>query len=734
MITDLAPDAFRRAFFALIPAVGLTSAAQAQVALPEVVVTAPSPIQADRRRTIEPSQQSAPSAQNAQPPTLAPPVAQPGPQASEPELRPIPSQVFAPVTIIPGTEIQRTPAATLGDIVATSPGVAGSTFAPGANRPIIRGLDNNRIRLQENGLGSMDVSEIGEDHGVPIDPLAANRIEVIRGPATLRWGSQAIGGVVSIENNRIPMPDTPFGLRAIARSAFTTVDNGREGAIIIDGRSGPFATHIDIFKRTADSYRTPLGTQLNTQLDMKGASVGTSYIFQNGYFGASLTHFASDYGVPGIEAAAGRTHIDLRQTKFNSKGEVRIDSAFIDTIRYWYGASFYKHDERGLDAGIDTILGTFKNREQEGRIETQFRPVSLGTARLHSALGIQFGDQKLGTGGEAGGLMPPAHTTRVAAYLFNELHITQAARFQLAGRIESVKIRGIETIFPADLLPNGLPLPENTRSRNFMPISISAGFLHDLPYGMVASITAQRVERAPTALELFSRGAHEASGTFEIGNPDLKVERAHTLEAGLRKAKGPFRFDATVFHTRYQGYISKRLTGTLCGEEFDTCGVDTELKQIAFTQRNATFTGAELMTQFDIAQVGSGTFGIEGQFDVVRARFSDGTNVPRIPPMRIGGGVFWYGSGIFTRLNLLHAFAQNRIDGAEETPTKGYNMLKAEISYRHSWKYLGAQRELTIGLSGTNLLNAEIRNHTSFKKDEVLQPGRNFKIFASLRF
>ncbi len=703
------------ALVSVAPSVALAQATE----LPEVVITAPSPIQ-PTRPTTPPQTQSGPDDS-------------PNPFGSL-DLRPIAQQVFAPVTVIPEAEIRRTPANTIGDLVDRTPGVTGSGFAPGANRPIIRGLDNNRVRLQENGLGSADVSEIGEDHGVPIDPIAASKVEVIRGPATLRWGSQAIGGVVSIDNNRIPMPDTPFGLRAIVRGAFTTVDNGREGAVVIDGRHGPFAVHADFFKRIADDYNTPRGRQANTQLEGKGVSYGTSYIFQNGYIGASITHFASDYGIPGLEAAAGRTHIDMRQTKFNSKGEVRIGSAFIETLRYWYGGSFYKHDERGLEAGIDQALATFKNREHEARVEAQLLPVSIGGMRLTSALGLQFGSQRLRTGGEAGGLIAPANTDRVASYLFNELQLSPLTRFQIAGRIESVNVRGTETIFPANFLPNGLPLPEMARGRNFLPISLSAGILHELPHAIVASLTAQRVERAPTALELFSRGVHEATGTFEIGNANLKTERAYSIEAGLRKAKGPFRFDATLFHTRYQGYIFKRLTGALCGDGFDTCGVDTELKQIVFTQRDARFTGAELTTQFDLMPVGSGMFGIENQFDIVRARFADGTNVPRIPPMRIGGGVFWYGSGFFTRVNLLHAFAQRRIDPAEETATKGYNMLKAELSYRHTWKALGQERELLVGVTGTNLLNSEIRLHTSFKKDEVLQPGRNFKIFANLRF
>jgi len=158
------------------------------------------------------------------------------------------------------------------------------------------------------------------------------------------------------------------------------------------------------------------------------------------------------------------------------------------------------------------------------------------------------------------------------------------------------------------------------------------------------------------------------------------------------------------------------------------------LKQVVFTQRDATFTGAELLTQFDIMPIGIGTFGIEAQADAVRARFNDGGVVPRIPPARIGGGVFWYGGGWFARVNMLHAFAQRRIAVGEETSTPGYNLLNAELSYRHKWKFAGAERELTIGVKGTNLLNDEIRLHTSFKKDEVLQPGRGARLFMTLRF
>ncbi|MCC2097445.1 MAG: TonB-dependent receptor [Hyphomicrobiales bacterium] len=649
-------------------------------------------------------------------------------------LLPVSSGAFSATTIITPQQIASSPGTTLGNIVAQTPGVTSSSYAPGAGRPIIRGLDNNRVRIQENGVGSMGVSEIGEDHGVPIDPLAAQRIEILRGPATLRWGSQAIGGVVNAMNNRVPMPDTPQGFSGVMRSAFTSVDQGREGAVIINGRAGAYAVHADMFKRETEDYRTPAGKQRNSSSRMQGASIGASYIFDRGYIGAAITHFSSLYHVPGGEAEERHVRIDLAQTKVVSKGEIRIDSMFIQTIRFWAGASVYRHDEIAREAGVDEIKGTFKNRQSEARIEFQLQPVNTGIGVWKSAIGVQAGKREIGTSGEAGGLLAPASEKRIATYIFNELHVTDSWRLQAAARIENVRISGRAAMFPANFLPTGAPVPEFARSRSFTPFSVSAGVLRDLPYGLVAFANAQFVQRAPTALELFSKGPHEATGTFEIGNPNLRLESALSFEAGLRKSKGRLRFDATVFHTRFSNYIYKRHTGVLCGEEFDDCGVETELSQIAFAQRDARFTGAEFHGQFDVAPLFTGMFGVSGRFDIVRARFSNGSAVPRIPPMRLGGGLYWYGGGWFANVKMLHAFKQNRIAVGEETPTPGYNLLTAALSYKHTFETAGIKQTVTLGIQGTNLLNDKVRNHASFKKDEVLQPGRNIRAFMTVSF
>lgn len=190
-------------------------------------------------------------------------------------------------------------------------------------------------------------------------------------------------------------------------------------------------------------------------------------------------------------------------------------------------------------------------------------------------------------------------------------------------------------------------------TRRFAPRSASLGALQALPAGFVASLNGSSVERAPTAYEMVSQGPHDATATFEIGNPTLRRERARTLEASLRRAEGPLRLDATAYVTRITGFIYRAETGLLCDTDFASCGQGTESPQIVYRQRNATFHGSEVAAQLDAIPVGDGWFGVEGQFDTVRARFDDGTNVPRIPPYRVGGGLFLRAGGWFARVNLL---------------------------------------------------------------------------------
>ncbi|WP_454650253.1 TonB-dependent receptor [Bradyrhizobium liaoningense] len=750
--------------------------------IPAVTVTAPSPIV---RRAVVPSRNAGRGTRTArvrsrEQTAEATPAAS-APAAPQPGVLPIVTDQFATVTVVPNEEIRREGGSQLGDLLFSKPGITGSSFAPGASsRPIIRGLDVNRVGILENGTNAGGASDLGEDHFVPIDPLATNQVEVVRGPAALRYGSTSIGGVVSATNNRIPdaVPSCApsfqsYGLptkaplasaatspcvTAETRTAFSSVDRGVESGVLLDTGGGNFAFHADAYGRTTSDYYIPSypyltdqsrpvnGRQPNSATRSDGASIGGSYFFQGGYIGASITQNDSLYHIPGIDGADHNTRIDAHQTKINVKGEYRPDAAAIDTIRFWAGATDYRHNEIGLadpaDLNTDGIRQTFTNKEQEIRTEVQLMPFNARFAEVTTALGFQVGHQELSApspdnpGTLFNGLWDPNNSTRVAGYAFNEFRFTETTRAQIAGRIEHVELHGTTPDFPADYLPDGTPQTPIARNPSFTPKSGSIGLLQDLPGGMVGSITAQYVERAPKAAELFSRGGHDATATFDIGNPNLTIETAKSVELGVRRATGPFRFEATVYYTHFDNFIYRRLTGVMCDDDFASCGApDGELNQAVYSQRNANFRGGEFQSQLDVGAFQGGIWGIENQFDFVRATFSDGTNVPRIPPMRMGGGVFWRDDNWLMRINLLHAFAQDNVAEIAETPTAGYNLLKAEVSYKTKLNPnpFGA-REMLVGLLGNNLLNENIRNSVSYTKDEVLLPGIGVRAFANFKF
>src|SRR4051812_20955640 len=651
----------RRAFhvggasWLLLCAVGHPAVAQdaakppASTQLPQITVTAPSPIV---RRKLVPTRtpvrvaRAAPGrnrerARENQPQPVA---AAPAPQQG---VLPVVTDQFATVTVVPNEEIRRSGGATLGDLLFSKPGITGSSFAPGASsRPIIRGLDGNRVGIVENGTGGGGVSDLGEDHFVPIDPLATNQVEVVRGPAALRYGSTSIGGVVSATNNRIPeaLPSCPaapfqsYGLPVKApladaqsascvtvepRTAVSSVDRGVEGGILLDAGGGNFAVHADAYGRKAGDYSIPgypylfdqtrpvNGRQPNSAAQADGASVGGSYLFHGGFIGAAITQNDALYRIPGIDGADHQTRIEAHQTKFSARGEYRPDAAAIDAVRFWASATDYKHNEIGLADPADlSSLGvrqTFTNKEQEGRVEVQMAPFNARFAAVTTALGLQASHQQLTAPSPddprspLNGLWDPNRNTKVAGYVFNELKFTDTTKAQVAGRIERVNLSGttpafIPEVFDINVDPASIG-PATPQNLHFTPKSGSIGLIQNLPWDLAASITAQYVERAPKPAELFSRGAHDATATFDIGNPNLAIETARTIEAGLRRATGPLRFELTGYYTRFNGFIFRRLTGNTCEDGACILGPGLELRQAFYSQRDATFRGGEFQFQ-----------------------------------------------------------------------------------------------------------------------------------------
>ena len=663
---------------------------------------------------------------------------------------------FVPVTVATEREILANPGQTITDSLQNKPGIAGSTFAPGANRPIIRGLDSYRIRIQENGIGTHDVSAISEDHAIPIDPSDADRIEVVRGPSTLRYGSQAIGGVVSVENQRVPtyMPDR--GFRSVVKGGGNTVDDGGDGAFSVTGGANGIVLHADGFIRDVNDYDTPLGSVLNTFVKSRGGSAGISHVWRNGFLGVSYSRFESIYGIPGEEAEEGvLPRIDLEQDKVLVKGEWRPDSSGIEAVRFWFGASDYAHDElaRGHGHGEEeeeeeheeeeeeelggfSVGQTFTNEEQEARMEIQHRPAATRFGALAGAIGVQWDHaETAGIAFEADSLLEPFNAESIAGFWFEELEANDRLRLQLALRVEGASVDG--TGFSSIADPEA-PVVFNGK-RSFVPVSGGLGALYDLGDNTVLRLNGQAVERAPAGPELFSKGIHEATGTFEIGSPFLDEEKAQTLELGVKRATGKFRYDANGYYTNYDGFIFRELTGLVCGGTLDSCAVELDeeetFDQILFQQRNAIFYGVELLGEYDVGQVWNGIWGIDGQYDFVRARFDNGENVPRIPPHRLGGGIYYRDGKWFARTGVLHAFDQNQVAPGELT-TPGYTLLNAELSYAVKRAGPGIfTPAMNIGVRGENLLDDEVLNSASFKRREgVLEPGANVRFFGNVTF
>jgi len=485
-------------------------------------------------------------------------------------------------------------------------------------------------------------------------------------------------------NNRIPFAAPLGGWQTQILGATTTVDRGAEGGALFDAGSRDFAFHADVYGRHASDYFIPSypylfpsdpappfnGKQPNSSFHSEGQAVGGSYLFDGGYVGAAVSRFSTLYHIPTMEGAATNGRIALEQVKYTSKGEFRPQSSAIDVVRFWAGAVEYHHDELGVgDDGIDGIQATFNNHAQEARSEIQLMPMATPLGALISTVGAQFDHQQIDTSGDAGGLLGQARTNRGAAYSINELWFTDTLRLLSAGRVENVRVDGTAGIFPPALVPPPDNPTLSQQALGFTPASVSFKVLKDLPSWMVASATVQRIQRAPTALELFAHGAHDATGTFDIGDPTLKKETAHTAEMGLLRFQGDFRFDAKIYYTYYNDFIFRQATGILCGATFATCGngIDTEFIQTLYSQRDAIFRGTEVAWQWDLVPLATGIFGVDGQYDFVRATFAaDGSNVPRMPPMRVGGGAYWRADDWFVRMGLLHAFGQHDL-GVNET-------------------------------------------------------------------
>ncbi|HEY6123968.1 MAG TPA: TonB-dependent receptor [Steroidobacteraceae bacterium] len=612
------------------------------------------------------------------------------------------------VETVDRAEILRAGGANLADALANTPGVTGSGFASGASRPVIRGFDSSRVRTLEGGIGSFDVADVGPDHGIPIDPLSAQRIEVIRGAATLRYGSQAIGGVINAINNRVParLPDDPFA--AELTGMYGTNADTRQGSALVDGRIGSFALHADGFKRETDDYDIPGGTMENSFFRGDGYSLGGSYLFDKNRIGAAVIRYDSEYGIPGEGA-----YIDMKQTKELLRTSFAPQIGAFHTLTVEGGHADYEHSEIELDTG--EVGSTFTDDEWDARAEALFGVIGPFSA---AALGVQFQNREFAALGEGADYLLPTETRTAAAFAFADAPLSAQLHLHLGARVESVDVAGT-------------PLDDVATSRSFTPISASAGLLFDASDALQLGFTLSSAARAPGQTELYARGPHEATATFETGNAGFDVERANSLEATLRFDTGRASFEAAVWGSDFTDYIYGNLTGRTCDDDGVCVDDDSgELDELIYEQRDARYWGAEARATVEVAEVGGVPLRGIVLADYVRATLDAGGEVPRISPYHLGAGLDWNGALFGGGFTFKYTGPREHNLAVAETPTPGFVSLDAQAT----WRPFGQNPDVQFSLVGRNLTDRTQRNAISLNKDEVVMPGRDVRLMVWAKF
>jgi iron complex outermembrane receptor protein len=640
---------------------------------------------------------------------------------------PLGSDLFdlaSPASVVRGEELFRLRRSTLGDTLDGLPGVAASGFGPNASRPVIRGLDGDRIRLLQNGTGMLDASSLSFDHAVSIDPLVIESAEVVRGPAALFYGGSAVGGVVNVIDNRIPQAAVK-GVSGRVEGRFGGADQEKAGAAVFEAGNGSLALHADVYSRDTDDLKIKgfarsarlrasdpqpveaYGTLPNSAAKSDGGSFGVSRTWADGYVGISRSQFNSVYGT----VAEPTVSIDMQSSRWDVAGEVRELGTAIRALKFKAGKTDYEHTE--LDAGVPATV--FRNKGHDMHLEATHG--NLGP--LKGAFGLQLTNFDFSAlGAEA--FVPSTSTDAKAGFFYEELPLGPL-KLTFGGRHERTEVssEGGGTVPFGGAGPRFDPAQTRTFSGN----SGALGAVWSLSPGMALAVNGAYTERAPTYYELYANGPHAATGVYEIGNSAFGKEKSKALDLTLRMKSGKHSGSVGVFQNRFDNYITLVNSG-------NTRGADGELNPPDAGDGTSLNTGEEILPEFAYRAVPARFRGIEGEgrFRVmerggvvdllvnasyVRAEDqSTGLPLPRIAPLRYGIGVDYRQDRLGARVDATVVDGQDRV-AAGELPTDGYTMLNASVSYRLP----ASGVRLEAFLRGVNLLNEEARNHVSFLKD-----------------
>ncbi|GAB3466373.1 TonB-dependent receptor [Massilia terrae] len=616
-------------------------------------------------------------------------------------------QILNPAKVLSGDELLDKVGSSLGETLSNELGVSASAFGAGASRPIIRGMEGSRVKMLENGMATSDVSGLSNDHAVASEGATAKQIEILRGPAALLYGSGAIGGLVNVVNERIPTELAPQPTGEAA-SRYSTVDNGKDVSGSVDGSVGKLALHADGNWRDTLDYKIPgnrikgdptsaSGHLPHSDTESKSVGVGGSYIEDWGYVGLSASHLSNVYGIPSAEGS----RIDQKQNRYDVDSLVKAPFSGFENLKLKAGYTDYHHaelDEQGNPATL------FSNRSLETRAEMEHKPV----AGMHGTFGFQTENTNFSALSAAGGpdTVPPTHSTSAATFLVEEAN-AGPLRLSAGVRYETVKRQ-----------------PINNKERQFNLGSTSFGVSWPFADGYSAGVTLSYAQRAPSIDELYSSGPHDATLTFDVGNPDLVKETSRNVELSLQKTSGLVRWRANLFRNNVSNFIYGNITGLTLDDEGKPGG---DFRQRLFQQADAHVQGGEGEVTYN--QTGAGWSG-RVFADTSRGYLNRGGSLPLQPADRFGTEVGYRRDNWRGGVSLTHAFGQDRLAMSEHTPTPAYNLLDAHIEYT---QHVG-NNDVTWFVLAKNLLNEDIRMSTSLLKDISPLPGRNFVFGVRTRF
>ena len=627
------------------------------------------------------------------------------------------AMILAPAKVLSGNELRNKLGSSLGDTLGNELGVNASGFSTGASRPIIRGLEGPRVKILQNGMSTGDLSAISNDHAVGSGMMSATQIEILRGPAALLYGSGAIGGLVNIVNGRIPTVLEPRATGE-AELRYSTVDQGTGLSFSADRSAGNIGLHVDGNVMNAGDYRIPgnswsssvtegenndtgrLGFSRNRENNI---AVGGSLIQDWGHIGASLSQLNKVYGIHGRDELA---KIDLAQTRFDVDSLIKSPFSGFEGLRVKLGQTDYRHTE--LDDGGTNPHVRFSNKAFESRWELTHLPI----AGWRGKFGLQT-EQSTVQAMEVAhpdepGTVPRTRSQSTAGFIVEERDFGDL-RINVGGRFESV---------------SRSPLADTKRSFNLG--SYSAGALWSFIPGYGIGATASVAQRAPTAEELYSGGAHHPTETYDDGNRNLKKETSKNIDLSLQKTTQALRWKANIFQNKVNNFVY----GSLSDIDPDDPASDEMSVKRTFTQADATLRGAEAELSYNYYD--------PGWFGRVFADTSRGTldnlgNLPLQPTTRTGMSFGYQDSQWRSSLSVLHADRHTRIAStgvSNETPTSAYTRVDASINYVQRY----GTTDVTWFLLARNLLNEEIRLSTSLLKDYIPQPGRNIIVGLRTRF